>query len=687
MKAAFRRLTQGAAFLTVLGGLLIAGGAFNRPALAGPDDKDTAKLVVQMISRFHLSRPLVDDKASSKLLDLYIKHLDNQKIYFLQSDIDEFSQHRTTLDDELKAGDCSFGYMVFNRYKERMKSQIAVANKWIDAEHDFALDESIVTDPDVQTWAKTQEELDDRWRQRIKFDLLQGRLDNTPVEKTRERLHKRYRNAILNINNMGEGEELEFYLTAFTQCFDPHSTYMSPQSWENFQIDLRLSLDGIGAALRSDDGFTIVADIVKGGAASKDGRLKVGDKILGVGQGASGDIEDIYEAKLNDVVRKIRGQRGTIVRLQVKPEAGGENKIYNITRDKVELQERAVRGEIIDTVSRTGRPGRIGVVSLPSFYRDFEGAQGGVENFKSAAKDLEVVLQNFNREGVDGVIIDLRDNGGGALSEAIEVSGHFIDEGPVVQVKEPNGRVRALDDELQGVLYNGPLVVVCNRLSASASEIFAGVIADYHRGLVIGDTTTHGKGTVQNLMEVATNEPFRIFSAKDRGKLKLTIQQFYRVNGDSTQNRGVRSDVVLPSLLDHLDQGEAFLDNALPFDQIQPAAHTDNRLVPPSLVAALQKASEARVTRDKDLEKVNKAITRYLERKSRKTVSLNEATLKAEREQDKEFEDPNADKSDDEEFEKKKETEFFPENGYNKELLNVTLAYIAGLKNQVAAQK
>ena len=682
MKSAFR-LSRGAAFLLALG--LV--GEIQRPvSAAGADDKDTAKLVVQMISRFHLSRPLVDDKASSKLLDLYLKHLDIQKLYFLQADIDEFAKHRTTLDDELKAGDTQFGYVVFNRYKDRMKAQIAVANKWIDADHDFSVDESIVTDPDVQTWAKTQQELDDRWRQRIKFDLLQTKLDGTSMEKARERLHKRYRNAILNINNMGEGEELEFYLTSFTQCFDPHSTYMSPQSWENFQIDLKLSLDGIGAALRSDDGFTIVAEIVKGGAADRDGRLKVGDKILGVGQGPSGDIEDIYEAKLNDVVRKIRGQRGTIVRLQVKTQASGETKTYNVTRDKVELQERAVKGEIIDTVSRTGRPGRIGVVSLPSFYRDFEGAQGG-EDFKSAAKDLEAVLQNFNREGVDGVVIDLRDNGGGALSEAIEVSGHFIDEGPVVQVKEPNGRVRALDDELQGVLYNGPLVVVCNRLSASASEIFAGVIKDYHRGLVIGDTTTHGKGTVQNLMEVAASEPFRFFKGADRGKLKLTIQQFYRVNGDSTQNRGVRSDVVLPSLLDHLDQGEAFLDNALPFDQIQPASHTDNRLVSPNLVASLQKTSEARVTGAKDFLKVNKAITRYLERKSRKTVSLKEDVLKAERDVDKELEDPNAEKFDEDAPPKKKDNEFFPDNAYNKELLNVTLDYIAGLKNQVAAQK
>ncbi|AMV17556.1 carboxy terminal-processing peptidase [Planctomyces sp. SH-PL14] len=665
----------------------VLGGQLVRPALGDADDKDTTKLVVQMVSRFHLSRPQVDDAVSSKFLDLYIKHLDLQKLYFLKADIDEFNKHRTTLDDELKAGDVGFGVLVFNRYKERMQAQVALAHKWIDANHDFSVEETMVTDRDQVSWAKDQAELDDRWRQRIKFDLLQAKLDGTEMEKAKERLHKRYRNALLNINNMSQNEAVEFYLTSFTQVFDPHSTYMSPQSWENFQIDLRLSLDGIGAALRSDDGFTIVAEIVKGGAADRDGRLKVGDKILAVGQGDKGDLEDIYEAKLNDVVRKIRGERGTIVRLQVKPEAGGDAKTYNITRAKVELQERAVKGEIIDTLPRTGRPGRIGVISLPSFYRDFEGAQGGAENFKSAAKDMELVLQNFAREGVDAVIVDLRDNGGGALSEAIEVSGHFLDQGPVVQVKEPNGRVRALDDELQGVLYNGPLVVVCNRLSASASEIFAGVIKDYHRGIVVGDTTTHGKGTVQNLMEVAASEPFRIFRGVDRGKLKMTIQQFYRVNGHSTQSRGVRSDVVLPSILDHLDQGEAFLDNALPFDQIQEASHEDNRMVSPNLVAQLQKGSEGRVARDEEFGKVNKAITRYLERKSRKSVSLNETVQKAERDLDKEIIDQEGENTDEEGLPKKKDEKFFPENAYNKELLNVTLDYIAGLKNHVAVQK
>ncbi|MCA9113277.1 MAG: PDZ domain-containing protein, partial [Planctomycetaceae bacterium] len=341
---------------------------------------------------------------------------------------------------------------------------------------------------------------------------------------------------------------LEIYLTTLTNCFDPHSSYMSPDTVKDFTIQMKLSLDGIGASLRSEDGYTIVHEIIPGGAAAEDGRLQVGDKIIGVGQ-AEGEIEDIVDLKLRRVVEKIRGPRGTLVRLQVKPETG-EVQIYDMIRKKIELKESEVKGEIIETDDRVGRKGRIGLLSIPSFYRDFAGASGGGDNFKSAARDVETVLHDFARQGgVDAVVIDLRGNGGGSLTEAIEVSGHFIDHGPVVQVKDSDGRVRAYPDDRRGVLYSGPLVVLCNRTSASASEIFAGVIKDYHRGLIVGDSTTHGKGTVQNVMPVEPREMLNIFrpsNGADQGSLKLTISQFYRVNGDSTQNRGVQSDIVLP---------------------------------------------------------------------------------------------------------------------------------------------
>jgi carboxyl-terminal processing protease len=394
---------------------------------------------------------------------------------------------------------------------------------------------------------------------------------------------------------------------------------------------------------------------------------------------------EIYEMRLNEVVRMIRGNRGTKVRLQVRTE-NGDTKEITLTRQKRELKESEVKGEIIDAQDRVGRAGRVGVISIPSFYRDFEGANNGTEGFKSAAVDVAKVLEDFRQKGgVDIVVIDLRDNGGGSLTEAIEISGHFIDRGPVVQVKDPTGAIEPFDDEQPGVLYPGPLVVVCNRLSASASEIFAGVVQDYKRGLIVGDTTTHGKGTVQNLLDVSPRSPFRFLQSADRGKLKLTIQQFYRVSGDSTQNLGVKSDVVLPSLIDHFDLGESFLDNALPFDKIRQAAYSPNASVNPNIIAKLQQQSEARVSQDGEFQKLDRAIKRYLDRKAKTLVSLNEATARQER--------ANEEKTDEEKKAEEDEPQvpdpnapIFPKGYYNDEVVNISLDYLASLKEQRTAK-
>lgn len=667
---------------------------------ADPADQETTLLVSKLIPQYHLSRRAINDEVSAELLDGFLKDLDPQKLYFLSSDIQGFQSRRASLDDELKDGNAAFAYEAFEIYKERLTRQMEVANRLVDAEHDFSLDEDLETDADKIEWAATTDELDNRWRRRVKYDLLQSMLSEEDAKKDaedsdsskedevdpKERLHKRYRNTLLQVSQYDTGEQLEMYLTALASVFDPHSSYMSPESWEDFEIQMRLSLDGIGAALRGDDGYTVVASIVPGGAASDDDRLRVKDKIIGVGQ-EEGDIVDIYEMKLSEVVRMIRGPRGTIVRLQVKSDEDGKIRVYDLTRKKIELKESEVKGKIIETGDRIGRPGRVGVISLPSFYRDFAGASGGLANFKSAGADVARVLGQFARKQVDVVVIDLRNNGGGALTEAVEISGQFIDRGPVVQVKEPSGYVRVLDDKESGVMYNGPLVVICNRLSASASEIFAGVIKDYRRGIIIGDTTTHGKGTVQNLLDVSPRQPFRLVQPNDRGKLKLTIQQFYRVKGDSTQNRGVRSDIVLPSLIDHWDLGESFLDHALPFDKIRSASFAETKYVNPQVIAAVQQHSESRIGKDDDFQRVERSVARYLERKSKTRFSLNADTVREERAQDEKA--SKEDKVDDEEKEADKDEEapIFPENYYNDEALNIALDYVAALQGNLTVSK
>ena len=670
-----------AAMTLTAGMVLLAATTMFAQQLAAPrpGDETTAKLVAEMITRYHVGQKKIDDEVSGLLLDRYLEQLDPQKLYFTQSDVEQLNRFRNELDDLVQKGDVKFAYSTFNLYLKRLEERVTLAQRLIDAEHDFSVDESIVTDRDALAWAASDEEVQERWRKRIKYDLLVLKLDDTPLDDARQRLHKRYDTLLKTARQTENFEVLEMYLSSLTHAFDPHSSYMSPETLEDFQIQMRLSLEGIGAALKMEDGYTVVASIVPGGAAAEDGRLKVNDKIIGVGQ-ADGEITDVVEMKLNRVVRLIRGPKGTKVRLQVKRADGGEIKVYELERQTIALKSQEVRGEIINLRDRVpnGPDIRAGVIHIPSFYRDFEGARLGQNGFKSTVRDVEAVLEGFRKQGgVDVVVVDLRMNGGGALSEAIEVTGLFIDEGPVVQVKELDGDIKSHDDTASGVAYDGPLVVLCNRLSASASEIFAGAIKDYGRGIVIGDTTTHGKGTVQNVMPVA-RQLFRFLGQEDRGALKLTINQFYRVNGDSTQSRGVPSDIVLPSLIDHWDLGESFLDNALEFDRIKPAKHDAYGLVSADLISALRKESQQRISQDPKFAEIQREIEKYLARKERKTIPLNEETLRKEREEAKlteEVEEKLIEQS-------QEEGPIFPDTAYNDEVLRITADY-AGLVKQL----
>jgi carboxyl-terminal processing protease len=671
-----------AACTTVTVAVLLVATSIFAQQLGRPteDDATTARLVSSMISRYHINHGEIDDSVSPRLLDQFIEMLDPQKVYFLKKDIDEFSRLKTQLDDLIKEGDVNFAYNVFDIYRRRFDSRMDHVHKLIDKEHDFTIDEELDTDTDARPWAAIDAELDERWRRRVKFDILNRTLDkDEKIEEVRDRLHKRYNTMLRSIHDTESAEVLEMFLSALTHCFDPHSSYMSPQTLEEFRIQMKLSLDGIGAALRPEDGNTFIASIVKGGAADKDGRLEVGDQITAVAQ-ETGDFVDIVEMKLSKVVRLIRGDRGSKVRLQVAKADTNESVVYEMIRRKIELSESAVKGEVIDTTDRLGRKSKIGVINIPSFYRDFNGAEKGLEDFKSTARDLQTVLVDFRQQGgVEGIIIDLRYNGGGALSEAIEVTGLFIDQGPVVQVKEPGSKVKTYSDDISGA-FNEPLIVVCNRMSASASEIFAGAIKDYGRGIIIGDMTTHGKGTVQNVMPVSSQLFSSFFKPQDRGALKLTINQFYRVNGDSTQNLGVKSDVVLPSLLDHMDIGESSLDNALAFDQIGEAEHASLAYVNADVTSRLKKQSAKRIAANEEFKKIQQDIKDYIDRKNRKSIPLNAEKLREERAKDEKKDEDKEEDADDE------DSPVLPVTAYNDEVLNIAVDYVELLRGAVTAQ-
>ena len=648
-----------------------------------PDDGKTAQLVASMVSSRHINHPEIDDALSEKLMNRYIEIWDSQKLYFLQSDIDSFSVEKTSLDDKILKGDVEFATTVFERFKLRMGERSGKIGASIDADHDFTVEEEMIKDPDDLTWAVDEAELDERWRKRIKFDLLMLKLDDTDLTEARKRLHTRYHTNQVFLEQTEAHEVLELYLSSMTHCLDPHSSYMSPQTLADFEIDMRLKLEGIGARLKYEDGYTTVEEVIEGGAAHADGRLTKGDKIIGVSSDAVKDYVDVVEMKLTKVVDMIRGKKGTKVKLQVMKEAGGIED-YELTRTEVKITEDEVKGKILESEEWIdGRKSKVGILQIPSFYRDFQGANLGGE-FKSTSRDVKLVLDEFKQNGVDILIVDLRWNGGGALQEAIEVSGLFIPKGSVVQVKEPGDSVQAFEDEDPEVYWRKPMIVVCNRFSASASEIFAGAIKDYRRGIVVGDRTTHGKGTVQNVVQVAQNR--LSLRPVDRGALKLTISKFYRVNGDSTQTKGVTSDVTLPSLLNHREIGEDSLDNALEFDRITRADYVPfSASVTDAMISQLKTRSETRVAEDMDFVQINKLIAKYLERQNDKTISLNEGVLRAGEEELKQ------EKKEEEEAIKQAtgsgKDDIFPNNFYNKELVNITLDYLELVNSMTSAKK
>jgi carboxyl-terminal processing protease len=603
-----------------------APAAQQTAAKPGPNDRQITLAVRSYLEREHFTRRPIDDEIARRWFGIFLEALDPMKVYFLQSDVDAFMQKRDSLDDLVKRGDVSFAYEVYNRFLERVDARLPLIEKLLATPQDFTRDESIVVDRDDTKWAASEAEAEDIWRKRIKYDLLVQKMEKTPVEEAKDKLLRRYRSFAKRMHQMTADELLETYLSSLTSSLDPHTSFMSPGTLENFEIGMRLQLDGIGASLKGEDGYTTVAELVPGGAADKDGRLQKKDRVVGVGQNAEGEMVDVVDMNLNEVVKLIRGKRGTIVRLKVIPVGQTAPKIYDITRAKIELKDSEARGEVIEEGSKAdGSPFRIGVINLPSFYMDMAGARQGQAEYKSSTRDCKRLLDEFKQKGVDCVVLDLRNNGGGSLPESISLTGLFIDTGPVVQIKDADKRVQQYDDVDPGTSWDGPLVVLTNKFSASASEIVAGAIQDYRRGLVIGDKATHGKGTVQSLLDLGRQLFQRLPNAPSLGAIKITMQQFYRPGGLSTQLEGVKSDVELPSLTTHLPVGEGDLDHAIAFDKVPAATFQSSGRVSDDMLKTLRDRSVGRVQQNDEFGKVAKDIAQYEKRKQEKTISLVES--------------------------------------------------------------
>ena len=643
----------------------------------GTNDRHIAVAVRRHLEREHFLRRPIDDGIAKLWFDAFLESLDPMKVYFLESDIDEFARERDTLDDAVKRGDVSFAYKVLERFLRRIDERVPVIDRLIDTAHDFTKEESIVIDREATTWAKTEAEIEDAWRKRIKYDLLVQKMEETPFEEAKDKLHRRYKSFAKRMHQMTADELLETYLSSLTASFDPHTSFMSPGTLENFEIGMRLQLDGIGAQLKSEDGYTTIVELTPGGAADRDGRLKAKDRVIGVGQGRDGEMTDTVDMNLNEVVKLIRGKRGTVVRLKVIPVGETAPKVYDITRDKIELKDAEARGEVIEHGTKAdGSPYRIGVINLPSFYMDMAGAQQGQAEYKSSTRDTERLLADFRQKGIDCVVLDLRNNGGGSLPEAIKLTGLFIDRGPVVQIKDADQQVRPYDDVDPGVAWDGPLVVLTNKFSASASEILAGAIQDYRRGLIVGDDATHGKGTVQSLLDLGRQLFRRFDNAPSLGAIKITMQQFYRPSGASTQLEGVKSDVTLPSITTHLPVGESDLDHAIPFDRVPAARYEPTGQVSQAVIDALRKQSAERVAGDEEFKGLAGDIDRYNKRKEEKTISLAEAEFTRQWNEGKKAEKEEEERLEQSEFSKRPVVK---RDYYFDEAMNVTVDYLRSL--------
>jgi carboxyl-terminal processing protease len=635
------RLRLAVACVVLAGLFMLAGAGPERASLAPtvaaastgelvPTERHrrVMRLVSEVVERQHYRQAPLDDNLSSQIFERYLESLDGNRSYLLASDIREFEPLRYQLDDAVAKADAGPAFRIFARFQERNREVLRYAISLLDTEPDFTLDESFRFDRTDESWPASEDELHELWRKRVKNDALSLMLAGKTWPEARDVLRKRYERVGKRIEQVTADDVFETFMNAYSHVYDPHSNYLSPRNSEEYNIAMSLSYEGIGASLQLVDDYVTIMNVLPGGSAAASSEIKVGDRITAVGQGESGPLTDVVGWRLDDVVQLIRGPENSTVRLQVLPSAaspGTPESLVALKRSKITLESQAAKKEL-HTLKRGDKELKVGVISVPSFYQDFQARMKGDAEYRSTTRDVHRLIDELKAAGVDSIVMDLRGNGGGHLSEATSLVGLFVERGPVVQLRETGGRIEVLDDPEPGVAWEGPLVVLVDRASASASEIFAGAIQDYQRGLVVGQQT-YGKGSVQNLYPL---DRYALGPDAGFGQLTVTIGKYYRVTGDSTQHRGVEPDISLPSLLNTDDIGESTRESALPWDRIGAARYTPEPAELP-VVAMAERAHEERVSHNPDIAALKADVDALTQLRNQRDISLNLEKRRAER--------------------------------------------------------
>lgn len=604
-----------------------------QPLAAKSDLEQVAVSVGRLLEEGHYTHQPLNDEVSKKFLRTYLELLDFSHLFFTQQDVDAlYAKYGTSIDDDVLLGNLKPAYDIYELYQRRVDDRVAKVKEMLkEPPTDFKSDATIELSRQKSSWPKDDADADAIWQARIANELLQEKLSEHPIEPGPQLVARRYDRLMRNVHEEDQPEQVKLFLAALAQTYDPHSEYLSKADLKNFSINMGLSLVGIGAMLRTEDGYAKIESLVAGGPAQKHGGIKVGDRITAVAQGPA-EFADVRDMRLDKVVEMIRGKKGTKVRLLMIPADAADpskRKTVELVRDEIKLKDQEARADIIIKKDRNGEPVKLGWITLPSFYADMERHQ------KSTTKDVLALLKRLKKENVTGLVVDLRRNGGGSLEEAIALTGLFLKSGPVVQTKGSNGNIVVSSDPDPTVAYAGPLVVLTSRQSASASEIFAAALQDYGRALIVGDKNTFGKGTVQTILEIGRFTSLLGSSSQEDGALKLTIQKFYRVAGGSTQLQGVASDIVLPSLSDLAEYGEGALKNALPYDQVPKARYTKWSEDPHIYLEELKRRSEARVKENPEFHYVMEDMERLRRKLDENRISLNEDVRRAELNEDK----------------------------------------------------